>query len=58
MPNDSAGEAGSGGEEEKDIIEVRCPKCNEKVRVSREKAERDFQAKCSKGHEVPLAKAL
>jgi hypothetical protein len=47
MPNDEA-----------DIVEVRCPKCNEKVRIAREKAERDFKAKCSKGHEVTLFKAL
>jgi len=41
-----------------DIVEVRCPECQEKVRVPREKAERDFKAKCPNGHEVTLVKAL
>lgn len=50
MPNDGAGD--------EDMIEVTCPKCNEKVRVTREKAERDYKAKCPKGHEVQLAKML
>lgn len=44
--------------DEEDIVEVRCPECHEKVRVPREKAERDFKAKCPNGHEVPLVKAL
>lgn len=39
-------------------VEVRCPECNEQVRLPREKAERDFKAVCSKGHEIPLAKAI
>lgn len=50
MPNDD-----NSGD---DIIEVSCPKCSEKVRITREKAEQDYKAKCPKGHEVPLAKAL
>lgn len=45
-------------ENEDDIVEVRCPECDAKVRVPREKAERDFKATCPKGHEVPLVKAL
>ena len=44
--------------DEEDIVEVRCPECDAKVRVPREKAERDFKAKCPNGHEVPLVKAL
>lgn len=48
----------ASGDADDDVIEVRCPTCNEKVRVSREKAERDYKAKCPKGHEVPLVKAL
>lgn len=43
---------------DEDIVEVRCPSCNEKIRVAREKAEREFKAKCPNGHEVPLVKAL
>lgn len=46
MPNDD------------EMIEVRCPKCREIVRVAREKAEREFKAKCPNGHDVPLVKAL
>jgi hypothetical protein len=49
MPKDDA---------DANIVEVRCPECSEKVRITREKAERDFKAKCPNGHEVPLAKAL
>mgnify|MGYP001070989603 CR=1 FL=1 len=45
-------------DDEEDIVEVRCPTCNEKIRLSREKAERDFRATCPNGHDVPLVKAL
>ena len=45
-------------EHDEDIVEVRCPECNVKVRIAREQAERDFKAKCPNGHEVPLVKAL
>lgn len=44
--------------DDEDTIEVRCPECSEVIRLSRETAERDYKAKCSKGHEVPLAKAF
>ena len=40
------------------VIEVRCPSCHERVRVAREKAEREFKALCPKGHEISLLKAL
>lgn len=43
---------------DKDVVEVRCPECNATVKVAREKAERDFKAKCPNGHEVALVKAL
>ena len=45
-------------DEAKGTIEVRCPKCDALVRVSEEKANREFEAKCPNGHVVPLAKAL
>lgn len=41
-----------------EVIEVRCPECRAVVRVNRDKAERDFKAKCPNGHDVPLVKAL
>ncbi len=41
-----------------EVIEVRCPECREIVRIAREKAEREYKAKCPNGHEVPLVKAL
>ncbi len=44
--------------DDEDIVEVSCPECREKVRVPREKAERDFKAECPNGHEIPLVKAL
>ena len=43
---------------DEDVVEVRCPECGAGVRVPREKAERDFAARCPKGHEVQLVKAL
>ena len=44
--------------DEDDIVEVNCPKCNAVVRVPREKAEKEYKAKCPNGHEVELVKAL
>jgi hypothetical protein len=44
--------------DEDDVVEVKCPKCNAVVRVAREKAEREYKAKCPNGHEVELAKML
>jgi hypothetical protein len=41
-----------------EVVEVRCPECGAPVRVARAQAERDFKAKCPKGHEVPLVKML
>lgn len=39
-------------------IELTCPECGEVVRLSEEEAERKMKARCSKGHEFPIAKAL
>ena len=47
-----------GRKDADDEIEVRCPECDAKVRVSVAEAERTNKAKCPNGHEVPLAKAL
>lgn len=44
--------------DEEDVVEVRCPECDAKIKIAREKAERDFKAKCPNGHEVPLVKAI
>jgi phage FluMu protein Com len=44
--------------DDEDIVEVRCPECGAVVKIARVNAERDFKAKCPKGHEVPLVKAL
>lgn len=44
--------------DDEDIVEVRCPECNERVRITRTKAESDFKATCPKGHEVLLVKAV
>ena len=43
---------------EEDMVELRCPECGATVRVTVAEAERTNKAKCPKGHEVPLAKAL
>ena len=39
-------------------IEVRCPECGAEVKVTVAEAERTNKARCPKGHEIPLAKAL
>jgi hypothetical protein len=39
-------------------IEVTCPKCGETVRIPEKQAETQMTARCSKGHEIPLVKAL
>jgi hypothetical protein len=44
--------------DDEDVVEVRCPECNAKVRVKREQAERTYTARCPNGHEVALVKAL
>lgn len=44
--------------DDEDIVEVRCPECGAAVRLPRTQAEREYKAKCPKGHEVPLVKAL
>jgi len=41
-----------------DEIEVRCPECGAVVRVPEKEAEKTFSARCPKGHEIPLAKAM
>jgi uncharacterized paraquat-inducible protein A len=43
---------------DEEIVEVRCPECGASVRVPKAKAEREYKAKCPKGHEIPLVKAL
>ncbi|MCL2778514.1 MAG: hypothetical protein FWD73_10960 [Polyangiaceae bacterium] len=43
---------------DKDLVEVKCPECGEVVRVPFEKAEREMRARCPRGHDVPLVKAL
>lgn len=40
------------------VVEVRCPECGATVRIPEKQAERDMKAKCPKGHDIPLAKAL
>ena len=49
---------GMPSKDEEDMVEVRCPECGATVRVTVAEAERTNKAKCPKGHEVPLAKAL
>ncbi|HVJ90364.1 MAG TPA: hypothetical protein VM580_11230 [Labilithrix sp.] len=44
--------------DDEEVIEVRCPECNATVKLTRDEAEREYQAKCPNGHEIPLAKAL
>jgi hypothetical protein len=41
-----------------DTVEVTCPKCGEIIRVSEKQAEAHMTVRCSKGHEIPLVKAL
>jgi hypothetical protein len=41
----------------KQVVEVVCPKCKEKVRTTAAQAETGV-VKCSHGHEIPIVKAL
>jgi len=41
-----------------ELIEVRCPECGSVIKITEEEAEEKNSAKCPKGHDVPLAKAL
>jgi hypothetical protein len=40
------------------VIEVTCPECGAKVQIDEAEAERENKARCPKGHEIPLAKAI
>lgn len=39
-------------------IEVTCPVCKAKILIAAEEAARTMTARCPKGHEVPLVRAL
>lgn len=41
-----------------DVVEVKCPDCGATVKIPAVQAERDYKAKCPKGHEIPLAKMM
>ncbi len=41
-----------------DPVELRCPKCREKVTIPREQADTALHARCSKGHEFEIARAI
>ena len=41
-----------------ETIEVTCPTCKAKVSIAAKEAERTMKARCPKGHEIPLVKAL
>ena len=41
----------------KQVVEVVCPKCKEKVKATAAQAETGV-IKCSHGHEIPVVKAL
>ena len=41
-----------------EVIVVTCPECKAKVSVDAAQAERTMKARCPKGHEFPLVKAL
>jgi DNA-directed RNA polymerase subunit RPC12/RpoP len=39
-------------------ISVTCPECGAKVKLAVKDAEEKMSARCPKGHEIPLMKAL
>ncbi len=39
-------------------VQVKCPECKELVKIPKGDAERDMSARCSRGHIIPLVKAL
>lgn len=54
----ASGSLRSMPKDEDEVVEVRCPECDAKVRVSQKQAEQTYLAKCPNGHEVPLVKAI
>lgn len=44
--------------DKKDVIEVVCPVCKQRIEVSAADAEKKMSVRCPKGHEVPLVKIL
>ena len=45
-------------EDDKEEVQVTCPKCGAVVKIARAKAEKENRAQCPKGHEIELFKAL
>ncbi len=48
----------TGDKKEGDAVEVQCPECGAKVKLAVKDAEEKMAARCPKGHEIPLMKAL
>ncbi|HWL85537.1 MAG TPA: MJ0042-type zinc finger domain-containing protein [Polyangiaceae bacterium] len=48
----------SQGEEKDPVMEIRCPKCKAKIKVTVSQAEAAMKVRCPKGHDVPLVKAF
>ncbi len=44
--------------EQEPTIEVKCPVCKEKVRIREAEAQAKMKARCSKGHDIELARAI
>jgi len=41
-----------------ETMDVKCPRCREKVTIKVADAEKKKTARCSKGHDIPLAQAM
>ncbi len=48
----------NGGKKGDETVEVQCPECGAKVKLSVKDADEKMAARCPKGHEIPLMKAL
>ena len=45
-------------EKSDEVTVVECPKCKAKVKIAVKEADEKMMARCPKGHEIPLMKAL
>jgi len=45
-------------EPQEPTIEVKCPVCKEKVRITEAQAQETMKARCSKGHDIELVRAI
>jgi len=48
----------AGGKAGGESMEIRCPQCKEKIKVSVADVEQGKPVRCPNGHDIPMMKAL